>query len=299
MVRRQMRRRFLSGVLGMLILVAALSQLVGCSTGSQKEGKTAGTTQENGMKLSGELILATTTSTQDTGLLDKLVPLFEELTGVTVKTVAVGTGEALAMGERGDADVLLVHAPKSEQELVDAGHAIDRTAVMHNDFVIIGPEGDSVGIADCGGAAEALGEIAVRQASFVSRGDDSGTHKKEKALWDIASMSPSGAWYIEAGQGMGATLRIAEEKQAYTLTDRGTFLATEGLTLVLLLEGGTELRNDYHVMAVNPELYPDVNYDAAKAFIEFMVSADVQQIIKEFGVERFGQPLFFPDVLTE
>ena len=243
------------------------------------------------------LILATTTSTQDSGLLDVLLPVFEAESGYTVQTVAVGTGQALKMGEEGNADVLLVHAPKSEEEFMANGFGKDRAAVMHNDFIIVGPESDPAGIRTLTSALDALNRIFDSDSTFISRGDDSGTHKKELDLWKQAALDPSGqAWYLETGQGMGATLTVASEKGAYTLTDRGTFLAQrENLDLVILLEGDPPLLNPYHVITVNPEKWENVNYVGAMAFYEFMISPATQEIIGEFGVAEYGQPLFFPD----
>lgn len=243
------------------------------------------------------LILATTTSTQDSGLLDMLIPMFEAEAGYTVQTVAVGTGQALQMGEEGNADVLLVHAPKSEEEFMNNGFGKDRAAVMHNDFIIVGPDSDPAGIKGMTSALDALKKIFDSGSTFISRGDDSGTHKKELELWGQAALDPRGsAWYLETGQGMGATLTVASEKGAYTLTDRGTFLAQrENLDLVILLEGDPPLLNPYHVITVNPEKRPKVNYEGAVAFYNFMIAAETQKVIGEFGVDTYGQPLFFPD----
>jgi tungstate transport system substrate-binding protein len=243
------------------------------------------------------LILATTTSTQDSGLLDVLVPLFEQQTGYTVQTVAVGTGQALKMGEEGNADVLLVHAPTSEEEFMANGFGKDRAAVMHNDFILVGPVADPAGIQGTVSATEAFKKIFAAGATFISRGDDSGTHKKELDVWKKAELAPQGqAWYLETGQGMGATLTVASEKGAYTLTDRGTFLAqTENLDLVLVLEGDPPLLNPYHVITVNPEKWAKANYDGAMAFYNFMLAPETQKVIGAFGVEKYGQPLFFPD----
>jgi len=242
------------------------------------------------------VILATTTSTQDSGLLDVLVPLFEKKTGYTVKTIAVGTGQSLALGDRGEADVVLVHAPALELEYLVKGNLISRRLVMHNDFIVVGPPADPAGIKGVRKAAEALKKIAERQAKFVSRGDNSGTHNKEKALWKAAGFTPKGPWYIESGQGMGATLTIASEKGAYTLTDRATYLAFQKrIQMAILLEGDAPLLNIYHVMEVNPARYPKINAAGGKAFADFMVSPEAQTAIKTFGVEKYGQPLFFPD----
>ena len=243
-----------------------------------------------------ELILATTTSTQDSGLLDVLVPEFEKLTGYQVKTVAVGSGQALTMGKEGNADVLLVHSPAAEKEFMAGEYGVDRRLVMHNDFIIVGPATDPAGTKKTTTAADALKAIAAAEAPFVSRGDDSGTHKAELALWKKAAITPEGAWYQESGQGMGATLTIASEKGAYTLTDRATYLAQKDkLDLEILLEGDPALLNIYHVISVNPAKWPKVNAAGATAFADFLTSPDGQAMIGSFGVEKFGQPLFVPD----
>ena len=243
-----------------------------------------------------QLILATTTSTQDSGLLDVLIPIFEQQTGFTVQTVAVGTGQALKMGEEGNADVLLVHAPSSEQTFMDNGFGSERYLVMHNDFVIVGPAADPAGIRGVATAAEAFQKIAAAAAPFISRGDDSGTHKMELGLWTKAELEPTGEWYQESGQGMGATLTIASEKGGYTLTDRATYLANkDAYSLEILVEGDAVLLNVYHVIVVNPEKWPNMNLAGAQAFAQFMVSAATQAEIGKFGVEKYGQPLFTPD----
>ncbi len=243
-----------------------------------------------------DLILATTTSTQDSGLLDVLVPAFQEDTGYVVKVVAVGSGEALKMGEQGNADVLLVHSPAAEVTFMEAGNGSERTLVMHNDFIIVGPEADPAGIKGTATAADAFTKIAEAQAPFISRGDDSGTHKAELAIWKKAGITPEGDWYQESGQGMGATLTIASEKAAYTLSDRATYLANkDNLALAILVEGDSALLNVYHVITVNPEKYPNLNTEGAKAFAAFLVSEKGQEMISKFGVEKFGQPLFTPD----
>lgn len=243
------------------------------------------------------IILATTTSTQDSGLLDVLVPMFEAESGYTVQTIAVGTGAALKMAEEGNADVLLVHAPSSEVALMEAGWGRDRFLVMHNDFVIVGPADDPAGIKGSPTAIEAFQKVFTSGRTFVSRGDDSGTHKMELTLWGNAGNDPAGAeWYVESGQGMGATLMIASEKTAYTLTDRATYLANQGnLGLEILVEGDAALLNVYHVITVNPEKWGKANYDGALAFASFMIAEGTQSLIGEFGVDKFGQPLFFPD----
>jgi tungstate transport system substrate-binding protein len=247
-------------------------------------------------KKNEDVILATTTSTQDSGLLDVLIPIFEKNTGYKVKPIAVGTGAALAMGEQGEADVLLVHAPKAEEAVVESGAAINRQLVMHNDFIICGPADDPAGIKGETSAAEAYRKISEAQATFVSRGDDSGTHKKEKEVWKAAEIEPQGDWYVEAGAGMGDTLNIASEKGGYVFTDRGTYLARkDNLALEVLVEKDPILLNIYHVMQVNPDKFPKVNADGGKAFVEFMVSKEAQEEIEKFGVDKFGEPLFVPD----
>jgi tungstate transport system substrate-binding protein len=241
------------------------------------------------------VILSTTTSTQDSGLLDVLVPLFEKQTGYSVKTVSVGTGQALSMAAKGDADVALVHAPSLEKRYVADGKLLNRRLVMYNDFVIIGPKDDPAKIKPAKTALAALKLIEQSKSPFVSRGDNSGTHNLEKTLWKEAGIQPKGDWYIEAGQGMGATLNIANERNAYTITDRGTLLALRNrVNLPILVEGDKVLLNIYSVMEVNPANGSRVNPMGGKAFADFMVSPQAQNAIKSFGVEKFGQPLFVP-----
>jgi tungstate transport system substrate-binding protein len=245
---------------------------------------------------SPEIILATTTSTQDSGLLDVLIPVFEQKSGYTVKTVAVGSGQALKMAEQGNADVLLVHSPAAEKALIANSFGIERQLVMHNDFVIVGPPPDPAKIREAQLAVEALQKIAAASAGFISRGDDSGTHKMELSLWQQASLTPEGAWYQESGQGMGATLKIASEKEAYTLTDRATYLANRAtLDLAILFAGDKALLNMYHVIVVNPAKWTKVNAAGARAFASFLLSPETQTLIGQFGVEKFGQSLFIPD----
>ncbi|CAG1013614.1 Tungstate-binding protein TupA [Anaerolineales bacterium] len=242
------------------------------------------------------LILATTTSTQDSGLLDVLVPMFQEQTGYTVQTVAVGSGEAMKMGEEGNADVLLVHAPASEVKFMDDGFGKDRFLVMHNDFILVGPADDPAKVKGLA-IKDAFKAIFGAGAPFITRGDDSGTHKKELALWKSAELDPAGKeWYIETGQGMGASMTVASEKAAYILTDRATYLANkDNYQLEILVEGDNSLLNVYHVITVNPEKWTAVNYDGAIAFSKFMTDPETQKVIGEFGMEKFGQPLFYPD----
>ena len=241
------------------------------------------------------VILATTTSTQDSGLLDVLVPLFERDSGLTVKTIAVGTGQSLALAGRGEADVVLVHAPDLEKKYVSEGKLLNRRLVMYNDFVIIGPTDDPAGIKNSTSAAQAMKAIANSGSRFVSRGDNSGTNILEKTLWKMAGVQPAAPWYIESGQGMGMTLGVADDRNAYTLTDRGTYLAYQKrLRLPILVQGDRPLLNIYSVMEVNPANGPKVNTTGGKTFADFMVAPATQNVIKTFGVEKYGQPLFVP-----
>ena len=244
-----------------------------------------------------EIILATTTSTQDSGLLDVLVPEFEKDSGYNLKIIAVGSGQALAMGQRGDADVLLVHAPSSEKKLVDSSAAINRRLVMHNDFIILGPDKDPAGIKGMSSSVDALKKVFDTGSSFISRGDDSGTDKLEKSLWKKAELDPKGkSWYEESGQGMGATLQIANQRDAYIICDRATYLAQgAGLSLTLLVEGDPVLLNVYSVMQVNPDEFDLVNGPGGKAFADFMVSEKAQQMIGAYVDKKSGKPLFTPD----
>ncbi|MEC4685764.1 MAG: substrate-binding domain-containing protein [Nitrospirota bacterium] len=241
---------------------------------------------------------ASTTSTQNSGLFDYLLPIVEKETGIKVDVVAVGTGAALEIGKRGDADVLLVHAKDDELKLVKEGYFVNRHDVMYNDFIIVGPPDDPAGIMGVKSAVEAFGKISAAKVPFVSRGDNSGTNKKEMKIWKKAGMTPKGGrWYLEVGQGMGKTLRIANEKRAYTLTDRGTWLALkdrERLDLKILVEGDRMLFNQYGVMAVNPERHPYVKYSEAMKFIDFLVSEKGQKAIAAFRDSR-GNQLFHPN----
>ena len=244
---------------------------------------------------SRSVILSTTTSTQDSGLLDVLVPLFEKQTGYSVKTISVGTGQALALAVKGEADVALVHAPSLEKKFVADGKLLNRRLVMYNDFIIIGPRSDPAKIKFAKNSIEALKLVQQSQSRFVSRGDNSGTHALESLLWKIAGIEPKGSWYIESGQGMGATLAIANDRSAYTLTDRATYLAYQKrLALVILLESDKPLLNIYSVLEVNPANGPRINTAGGKAFADFMVAPQTQAVIKSFGAEKFGQPLFIP-----
>lgn len=247
------------------------------------------------------VILSTTTSTQDSGLLGVLVPLFEKQTGYSVKTVSVGTGQALALAAKGDADVALVHAPSLEKQYVAEGKLLNRRLVMYNDFVIIGPKEDPAKVRSSKSASGALKAIEQAKVSFVSRGDNSGTHILEKSLWKAAGIEPKGSWYIEARQGMGATLGIANGRNAYTITDRGTYLALRNgvsplrnrVSLRILIEGDRALLNIYSVVEVNPANGPRINSVGGKAFADFMVAPETQNVIRNFG-KKFGQSLFIP-----
>lgn len=243
----------------------------------------------------GHLILATTTSTYDSGLLDYILPDFEATYNAKVDVVSVGTGQALALGESGDADVLLVHARAREDAFVEAGHGLIRYDVMYNDFVIIGPADDPAGIKGMTAAADALATIADAGATFVSRGDDSGTHTKEKDLWAAAEITPEGDWYISAGQGMGEVITMSAELQGYTLSDRATYAArkAEGLELEVLVEGDPALYNPYGVIPVNPAVHPGVNSDMAQAFALWIISLPTQDLIASY--QRDGTQLFVPD----
>lgn len=243
------------------------------------------------------IILATTTSTQDSGLLDALIPIFEKETGYFVKTIAVGSGQAMAMGQKGEVDVMLVHSPDAEKKFIEEGYGIKRRLVMHNDFIIVGPGTDPARIKGVKSSSESLKVIAMAGTLFVSRGDNSGTHAKEKTLWKKAAINPVGQkWYQETGLGMGQTLNVAAEKKGYTLADRGTYLALKkNLGLEPLVEGDAALLNIYHVIEINSAKWPKANAEGAKAFADFMVSKKAQDMIKTFGVDKFGSPLFFPD----
>lgn len=242
------------------------------------------------------VVLATTTSTQDTGLLDVLVPAFEKQSGFQVKTIAVGTGAALAMGQRGDADVLLVHAPSAEETYMATGRGLSRALVMHNGFIVVGPSNDLAHVKGAGDARSAFAAIERAGAPFVSRGDNSGTNIRELALWKAANIAPGGPWYVKTGSGMADTLHVASQKGAYTLSDDGTFLSQRAtLSLVPLLERGPDLENPYHVIVVKPLRGRVSNEAGGEAFARFVISPAGQAIIAAYGRERFGRPLFTPD----
>ena len=284
-----------------LLIVFALA-LSACASATpvptQALAPTEVPTQVAVVPLNQNLILATTTSTQDSGLLDVLIPLFETETGYKVQTVAVGSGQAMQMGQAGNADVLLVHSPSAEKQFMTDGWGKDRALVMHNDFIIVGPADDPVKIKGLS-ATDAFKAIATTHGLFVARADKSGTSTKELGMWTKAELDPATekpAWYIETGQGMGATLTIASEKAGYTLTDRATFLANKAnLQLEILVEGDKSLLNVYHVITVNPDKWPKVNYEGATAFFKFIIEPSTQDAISKFGVDKFGQQLFIPD----
>ncbi len=289
------------------LLAVALVAAAACSSGSSPSPQasspaasaapaSAAASPAPSIAGSRDVILATTTSTQDSGLLDVLVPAFEQATGYVVKTVAVGTGQALKMGQDGNADVLLVHAPASEKTFMDAGWGVDRRLVMHNYFQVVGPKSDPAGIGGMSSAADAFKKIAAAGATFVSRGDGSGTETKELAIWKTAGITPKGnAWYLQSGQGMGPTLQIASEKGGYTLTDNATFLANSAkLSLEVLIQGDPVLLNIYHVIRVNPAKWPKVNSAGATAFADYVTSAAGQKLIGGFGAQ-YGGSLFVTD----
>jgi tungstate transport system substrate-binding protein len=306
-----------------VLLILLILTTVACSTTGEEEGTTEGEvpsarsepqataveeepaegeespqSEVGGAEGDGSaLLLATTTSTEDAGLLDAILPVFESEYGAEVDVVAVGTGQALQLGEDGNADVLLVHDRAREDAFMEEGHGVRREDVMYNDFIIAGPAEDPAGIRELDDVAEAFAQLAEQEATFVSRGDDSGTHGRELAIWEAAGMEPAGDWYIAAGQGMGAVLTLAEEQQAYTLSDRATYLARtqEGLELEIVLEGDSRLQNPYGVMAVNPEKSSAINNELANVFIDWLISVPTQELIGEFGVDTFGMPLFTPD----
>ena len=282
-----LKNRYLGFLLALMLLILAACGNSDTNDSAEKVKKTEPKAAPT------EMILATTTSTQDSGLLDVLIPMFEKENNVKVKTIAVGTGQALEMGTKGEADALLVHAPAAEKAVVDAGDAINYKRVMYNDFILVGPKENPAGVSgdDINAAFKKLSDS---KATFVSRGDDSGTHKKELGIWAAASIKPAGEWYVSTGQGMGQTLQVAAEKKGYVLTDRATWLAQEKNldTLQIVVQGGKDLMNIYHVMQVNPEKHDKINSKDAEKFVEFMVDAKTQDVIEEFGKKEYGQSLF-------
>ena len=280
-------------LLSALLIVMMCLAMAACVTGEPAD---AG--HEDPAEPKGTLLMATTTSTDNTGLLDYLAPIFAEDTGWTLEWSSVGTGEALAMGQNGDVDIVLVHSKASEEEFVANGYGVERIPVMYNDFVIVGPEAEDTYGDD---VESCLRAIYDGQLPFVSRGDDSGTDKKEKKLWPAYELDPAlNPNYVESGQGMGATITMADEQQAYCLTDRGTWLSQKNnadmtVELNIVCQGAPDLLNQYGVIAVNPEVYADTNIEAANAFIEWICSEEIQTLIGEFGVEEYGQALFTPN----
>lgn len=289
-----------------LALLLILATLVGC-TANESPAETPAETPVTEVPAEqpaeeplekGSIILSTTTSTQDSGLLDFLLPIFTEDTGIEVKTVAVGTGKALQMGRDGEADILLVHAKADELTFVEEGHGTERHDVMYNDYILVGPAEDPLGLKEKSPSniLEGLTTISTEQATFVSRGDDSGTHKKELGIWKTAEIEPAGDWYLSAGAGMGDVLKIASEKQGYTISDRATYLAQkDNLDLEIIIEGDDNLFNQYGIIPVNPDKNDNINNDGAMEFMAWMTSEKGQSLIKEFGVEEYGQPLFIPN----
>jgi len=276
----------------LIVLLVALVFQVGCAATAETQQTTVAS--ETTEKKVSPIVLATTTSTDQTGLLDALLPDFTEKTGIEVKVVAVGTGQALEMGKNGEADVVLVHAKASEEQFVEEGYGVERFDVMYNDFVLLGAEplpealkNDIIG---------AFQYLSSEEKTFVSRGDDSGTHKKELAIWKAAGIEPSGDWYVSAGKGMGDVIQMADEMQAYTLSDRGTYLSMRNnVELQIVVEKATDLLNQYGVIAVNPDKNPGVHIDEANQFVQWILSKETQEKIAEFGIEEFGQALFVPN----
>lgn len=242
------------------------------------------------------LRLATTTSTENSGLLAVLHPVFEEKYDIKVDVIAVGTGKALKLGENGDVDIVMVHAPAAEKTFIEKGFGVERLSLMHNDFVILGSEVDPADLGSANSIQAAFNQLQNTESIFISRGDDSGTHKKEKSIWKASNITPKGKWYLSVGQGMGAVIKIADDKQAYTLSDRGTYLAfKEKIELKIVFEGAEELLNPYHIILVNPERHAHVKVDAAKQYIDFIRGEEGQKIIRDFKIQ--GEALFIPDVI--
>ncbi len=282
--------------------ILCICMLLLCACGKTSGGSSETETDAKAAESKGTLILATTTSTKDSGLLDEILPVFESATGYRVDVVSVGSGEAMKMGENGEADVLLVHSPASEKAFVEAGHADEdgRKDVMYNDFILIGPKDDPAGIyAEApNDAVKAFQMLSETESAFISRSDDSGTHKKELSIWEKCGIEPAGDWYVEAGAGMGAVLEMANETLVYTLSDRATWLnlaLDEDLMIVCEKDESGVLYNQYGVICVNPEKNDAINYEGAKAFQNWIVSEDTQTLIGEYGVEKYGAPLFTPN----
>lgn len=294
-------KRFLALTLSVLLI---FTMLVGCAPKEDNQEveepeEDVDVVEDETPKEAGDrIILSTTTSTEDSGLLDYILPKFEEESGIEVDVIAVGTGKALQMGKDGEADILLVHAKESEEEFVAEGHGLERHDVMYNDFILVGPKEDPLKLKESspGDILAGLKSIAENEATFVSRGDDSGTHKKELSIWEEADIEPEGEWYLSAGAGMGDVLKIADEKQAYTITDRATYLnMRDTMELEIIIEGDENLFNQYGIIPVNPEKSDQINAEGAKKFMDWLLSKETQDLIGEFGVEEFGMPLFTPN----
>lgn len=281
-------------ILALLMTMTMVLSLAACGAKEEAPAKE----EKQPAKIIGTIKLATTTSTQDSGLLDEILPIFTEETGYEVDVIAVGSGEAMTMGENGEADVLLVHSPAAEKEFVAAGHGLERFDVMYNDFVILGPKDDPAGInaAAPDNAQAAFKKIYDNQIKFISRADDSGTHKKELSIWEKLAVSPSGDWYVESGKGMGDVITMTNEMLGYTLADRATWLnMSEGTDLKIVTEGDKDLFNQYGVIVVNPEKNDQINVEGAKAFQTWILSEKTQKVIGKFGVEKYGISLFTPN----
>jgi tungstate transport system substrate-binding protein len=279
----KLTRRLLSSA-----LVLSAATILSAATASAEAAKTT----------SANIVLATTTSVQDTGLLDAILPLFKKQTNIDVKVIAVGSGQAMEMARRGDADALLVHSPEAEEAFIKDGFGLNRYLMMHNDFVFVGPAKDPAKIAALKTAADALKAIAEAKANFISRGDNSGTHTKEKKLWEKATIKPEGAWYMSAGAGMAETLRVANEKQAYTLCDRSTWLSQKDkVQMKVLFEGDPALLNKYSALELNPAKLPTIKVAEGKKWLKFLFQADTRKVIEGFGKEKYGQPLYILDPL--
>jgi len=290
----KLKKSKLLSILLALLLVASL--LGGCGQTASDQSEESG--EEPAAPENPRVIMATTTSTENSGLLDYLLPIFEEDTGYQVEVIAVGTGKALQMGKDGEADVLLVHSKADEEAFVAEGHGLERFDVMYNDFIIIGPKDDPAKIGEIAAndVVKALKAIAESQSVFVSRADESGTHKKELECWKQANIEPQGDWYIEAGKGMGDVIQMAEEMNGYELSDRGTYLSMkDNIGLEILVEGDERLFNQYGVIAVNPEKNDQINAEGAQAFVDWILSEKAQNLIAEFGKEEYGQSLFIPN----
>jgi tungstate transport system substrate-binding protein len=276
------------------IAIVCVLSVLGCSSKSSRPDKSSGKAKKSSP--AETVVLATTTSTRDTGLLDVLLPIFKEKTGIEVKAVAVGSGQALELGRRGDADVLLTHSPAAEEKFMAEGCGEERRPLMYNDFVVVGPTPDPAKLKRTASVKEVFQHLAQSKSPFVSRGDESGTHVKEKQLWESVKIKPEGDWYIQAGTGMAEVLRMADQKRAYTLSDRATYLSQQkSLDLTIACEGDPSLKNHYSIIVVSPKKNPKVRRDAARKFAEFLLSPEGRKIITEYGVSKFGQQLFFPE----